>query len=238
MNIDFKEACTYFLQDKRWKFKMLILAIIWLIPTLSPLTALMGIPLYLFSLGYTLVLTHNLINNTGSILPEFEIKKNFILGLKYTGILISYLAILFLFILGSTVPVAIITSFLGKTSFIAGITALVSISLMFSFSVFAVLIIFLSQVVFCENFSFKDAFNLKRILHIFKTNWKQYSFLFFLFICINALEIMIVKIPFIRYNQLLFIFFNELFVLFNLFLSFVFAYLYSQLFKNSLAKLG
>jgi len=67
MSVDFKEAFTYFLQDKSWKLKIGLLSLFIFINSVSVTlwhNFFVGIPFSLFIVGFIALLFNNLINNS------------------------------------------------------------------------------------------------------------------------------------------------------------------------------
>ncbi len=222
MNLDFKTAANYFLKDAEWKFKMSVLVIVSImstILTLSNTTGILALPFYLFTIGYMVLITHNLINNTGVVLPEFDYKKIFITGGKYFGVVICYmLLVIFLIMLLGTI-----------TSFVKALSIIVMLAVFIT----GISLVFMSQFVFAENLSFKEAFDLTKILNIFKENLKDYLSLFIIIFVIGIIESGILKMV---DNTPLSLIFNILFSALGIFIALIFLYLGSQIYRQSLSQ--
>jgi hypothetical protein len=96
MGVNFREAFTYLFKDKSWKRKFILLSAFAFINAMAIIlwrNFLIGIPVGLLNLGFILMLTGNLINETAPVLPEFDIKKIFKTGLKFYGVIFTFLAI-------------------------------------------------------------------------------------------------------------------------------------------------
>ncbi len=223
MSLDFKTAVTFFQQDTNWKQKITVLVIVSVIASLLATSRVLGIltlPFYLFTIGYMVLITHNLINNTGVVLPEFEYKKIFINGGKYFGVVFCYmlLIVLFIMLIGSL------------TSFVK----LLSIIVMLAVFLVGISIVFMSQFIFSENLSFKEAFNLTKIFNVLKANLKDYSTLFCTIFLIGLVQSAILKL---FEDTPLFAVFNIIFSALGVFIAVVFLYLGSQIYKQSLTQL-
>ncbi len=223
MSLDFKTAVTFFQQDTNWKQKITVLVIVSVIASLLATSRVLGIltlPFYLFTIGYMVLITHNLINNTGVVLPEFEYKKIFITGGIYFGVVFCYMLVCVLLI-----------TLLGV---LTSIIKLLSIIVMLAVFLAGISIVFMSQFIFSENLSFKEAFNLTKIFNVLKANLKDYSTLFCTIFLIGLVQSAILKL---FEDTPLFAVFNIIFSALGVFIAVVFLYLGSQIYKQSLTQL-
>jgi len=244
MGVNFKEAFTYFLQDKTWKYKYVILALVGFVLNLAAVEHIgfITIPFSLFVSGFYILLTHNLINENKPVLPDFDLEKIFINALKYIGAIIIYSMGFVAIVVG----LLIIQSLLAVVVRVAGVSVFVPFMLILSIlglvlilglSIFYLLISLLIRLSFSENLSFKQALDIKRLIKIFNSNLAQYVLLFVLWGVISISTSLIYQNAPIFDNKPVLILTLLVIAFTNTFIAFAFTHLITQAYKQSLAKL-
>lgn len=252
MGVNFKEACTYVFKDNGWKSKFAILTILFFVSTtITYLTqeSIFALIIGLFSVGYNILLTNNLINDAERVLPDFKIKELFQKGIKYLGVVFTILAIYAA--IGITVSllsviISIITIVFAKLypafdmslfNPLLFVSPLIVIGIIVFLGLFIVFILPFSQLLFSENFSYKESFNIKKMFKVFGANWGLYILLFVLTIFMSISIDSPLSLSFIYDNKPILVLFALLVSIVNTFIYFMETHLITNAYKLSLAKI-
>jgi len=252
MSVNFKEAFTYFLRDKSWKLKFVVLAIVFSIPNLAIVlwkNFIIGIPFTLFLVGFSVLLMHNLINDINPVLPDLSIKNIYKTGLKFYGTIFGYFVLYIIAIIIWAIAQIIIilaTTFAGKIYLSSSglIKQLLNFEMIAGFIVLAIFLAFsifidpFIRLLFCENLSFKESFNIKKIFIAFAKNWRTYLLVFGVSVFAYAPSGLMYNMAFIYDNKPILIFVLLISAFITSFLSFSIISLMTQAYRQSLAKIN
>ena len=252
MSLDFKRAFTYLKENENWLFTFTIIAILTLITNVSVIAVhnvIAVMPITLFMGGFHILLINNLIHEKSPILQNFKsnISNLFMTGLKYWGVSFGFIglfAILALGILMIHILIIFITSLLGiafisKESFSSVMNAEVIIFtiVIVSFALYYSVVSLFMSLTFGEHLSFKKAFCIKKITGIIARDWVNYLLLFVLSALVYISFPLIREVSYIYDNKVLLYIVLILQSIVMTYFFFALTFLFTQAYKQSLAKL-
>ncbi len=248
MQIDFKKAFTYYLQDEKWTNKLIVLCVISIFATIfSGITGnyWIYVPSSLFGFGYTALLTNNILNEKAHKLPDFHLKKIFQHGFNYATASFSYIfmtlcifAIIFISVTLILLAIALFTKY-GKSEMATlkmfnNLFLLISLLAAFVFSWVSLQFL---QLTYGENLKFRDIFNFKRNAKLFFNAKNSFIPILIIFGIFAMSEQNFLQLSIFWINKPFFLSISSFFVVINYFLFFASTYLFAQSYKISLARI-